>query len=101
MKLPLEILDLLIDQYGEEQLFYISDDNGNTILHVIAMWVYRPSEGCSKDKWISFLKKIVDRFPVDTLSTQNRDGHTPYDCLINKFSEELYYEEVLDLFKPR
>ena len=100
VKLSIEILDLGLDRYSEEELFSI----GDTTLGFIARHYYRPNEGCSNDKWLSYLRKIEDRFPVDILSTQDRDGHTPYDCLINNsplWHDEKWYEEVLDIFKPR
>ena len=80
VKFSLEILDLVIDRSGEEELF----GDGYTLLHDIAMRLKRPSEGCCMDKWLSFLRKIVDRFPVEMLSTQDRDEYTPYAYLINQ-----------------
>ena len=59
VKLSLDILDLAIDRRSEEDLLH----NG-TLLHDNACNLNRPSEGCRKDKWLSFLRKIVDRFPV-------------------------------------
>ena len=79
VKLSLEILDLVIDRYG------VCDDDGDTLLHCIDE---SPRDGCCKDKWLSFLRKIVDQFPVDILSTQNSDGDTPYDCLINRCCQD-------------
>jgi len=66
--------------------------------------LYSLIERCCKDKWLSFLRKIVDRFPVEILSMQDRRGDTPYDCLINNYPyyhDEKWSEEVLDIFKPR
>jgi len=104
VKLSLEILDLVIDRSGEEELF----GDGYTLLHDIAMRLKRPSEGCCMDKWLSFLRKIVDRFPVEVLSMQNMFGHTPYDYLIRNYQVCQYvsqdknlYKKVLHLFKPR
>jgi hypothetical protein len=106
VNLSLEILDLVIDRYSEEEEYH--DCDGNTILHGIATLLYRPTEGCSNDKWLSFLRKIVDRFPVEVLSMQNMFGHTPYDRLINNYQVCQYVSQdknlnkkVLDLFKPR
>ena len=100
VKLSLEILDLLIDRCrGEEML-----SNGNTILHDIACNLNSTSEGYCKDKWLSFLSKLVNRFPVYILSTQDSEGHTPYDYLINRFydyQEAKLNMEVLVIFKSR
>ena len=101
VKLSLEILDLGLDRYSEEDLLF---QDGNTILHAIADCLVFPSEGCSNDKWLLFLRKVVDRFPVEILSMQDRLGHTPYDCLIIKYldcQDEKFIKEVLDIFKPR
>ena len=99
VKLSLEILDLGFDRSSIEDLFH----NG-TLLHDIACTLNRPGEGCVKDKWVSFLRKIVNRFPVDILSMQNIAGHTPYDRLLNNYSycqDEKYIKKVVEIFKPR
>ena len=97
VKLSLEILDLGLDRSSEEELF----NNGNTILHAIACTL-ELGEGCCKDKWLSFLSKIVDRFPVEVLSMQNSIGYTPYDFACRFFSQDKnLMKEVLEIFKPR
>ena len=94
VKLSLEILDLAIDRYG-----ICDDDDGDTILHGIAYCLNSPSDGCCNDKWLSFLRKIVDRVPVDILSMQDSIFRlTPYDCLIQTYCQD---EEVLEILKPR
>ena len=101
LKLSLEILDLVRDEAG---LLHICEYTGNTILHDIVCSLEFPGEGCCKDKWLSFLSKIANRFPADILSTQNIAGHTPYDRLINNYSyyhDEKLIEEVLEILKPR
>ena len=99
---PIEnVLDLGIDWISEEEIYF---HGGNTILHVIARRLNRPSEGCCKEKWLSFLMKIVDRIPVDMMSTRNSAGYTPYDLLINNsslFHDKKLMKKVLDILKPR
>ena len=66
--------------------------------------LYSLIERCCKDKWLSFLRKIVDRFPVEVLSMQDIGGDTLYDCLINNYRlchDEKWYEEVFAIFIPR
>ena len=75
-----------------------------TLLHNVSNCLYGSIKGCCKHKWILFLRKMVDRCPVDMLSMQDIDGHTPYDCLTRNSSlsqEEKWYEEVLEILKPR
>ena len=99
VKLSLEILDIELDRISEEEEYH--DDY--TILHGIANCLYSLIERCCSDKWLSFLRKIVDRFPVEILSMQN-GGFTPYDFLIKNSSlchDKQLMKDVLEIFKPR
>ena len=100
MKLSLEILDLVIDRYSEEEEYH----DGNTILHGIARGLFKSIKGCCEDKWLLFLRMIVDRFPVEILSTQDSTGRTPYNWLIfysSLYDDKKLMKEVLEILKPR
>jgi hypothetical protein len=98
VKLSLDILDLLIDRYSEEQLFR----NGNTILHAIAYSLEFLCEGFCTDKWLSFLRKIVDRFPVEILSMNIIGGNTVHDFVKDdSWHDKKWMKEVLEILKPR
>ena len=109
VKLSLEILDLGLDRFSEEELYYYSKALLQALFKVISITCHSTHpchqvDDFCKDKWVSYLRKIVDRCPVEMLARQNVDGHTPYESLINSSSlcqDDKWYEEVSDIFQPR
>lgn len=104
-KLLLEILDIEIER-NREQMFSIDRRRYDyTIIHRIASFHgYRKHGGPIKR--LSFMSKIVYRFPPQLLSMQNSDAQTPYDLTCNEIDDFFpvgkdWFDQVADVFKPR
>ena len=102
VEFSLEIVDGAILHFSKE-LDCCIDDNVHTILHFIAKSQAFNSAKRNNKTCLSYLGKIVDRFPRRMLSIRDLNSRTPCEVIKwNLVNDEYYkYKQALEIFESR